>query len=53
MAMENPPCLDDFSIEAFVYMGFPIAMFDYQRVNHAFRVWGWHEARPGLLAFQV
>ena len=33
MAMENPPFMDDFPIETSIYMGFPIAMFDYQRVN--------------------
>ena len=31
--MENPPFMDDFPIETSIYMGFPIAMFDYQRVN--------------------
>ena len=32
MALENPPFVDDFPIETSKYMGFPIAMFDYQRV---------------------
>jgi hypothetical protein len=32
MAMENPPNMDELSIETSIYRGFPIAMFDDQRV---------------------
>ena len=30
--MENPPLMDDFPIETSIYMGFPIAVFNYRRV---------------------
>ena len=33
MATENPSFIDDFPIETSIYMGFPTAMFDYQRVQ--------------------
>ena len=33
MALENPPFMYDFPFEISIYMGFPIAMFDYRRVT--------------------
>ena len=43
MAMENPPFMDGFPIETSIYMGFPIAMFDYRRVNQD--TWNYFTAR--------
>ena len=30
--MDNPPFMDNLPIETSIYMGFPIAMFNYRRV---------------------
>ena len=30
-SIEHPPFMDDFPIETSIYMGFSIAMFDYQK----------------------
>ena len=47
--MENPPLMDDFPLETSIYMGFPIAMSDYQVIKSTFRLILWTLGRFGLI----
>ena len=40
-AMENVPFIGDFPMKTSIYRGFPIAMFDYQRVYFHWLIDGW------------